>query len=457
MNALSWLVYASFVSALLAGAAMCAECAASAVHRPRRWWWCGAIALSFAVPAFERMGWTWRSAIAVTPNELPNATAALPRLVIGRAEAFISTDVPWLAPALLALCVVWSFVLLIRLFRAHTSLQRARRLWRHATLDGFEVLVSRDTGPAALGITRAAIVVPQWAMALPDDARHIIVRHERSHVESRDTLLLFAAQVAVALQPWNVGIRYAAHRLRLAVELDCDARVIAQGVDHAAYGRTLLEIATHGGVASRLLATLSEPFDHLHARIVAMSARHRTRPVAATLFAAVAIVALVAACSSERSDSPRLAERRVPNEAQSSPGIVARRETLSVLHLPAVSSHSAPHPGDAPVGGARARELIADHPVRHLDNGAAPVYPATMREQRVEGEVLVMVVVDTSGRADLATLKVVKGTAPEFVDAVRAALPQMEFDPARLHGRKVRQLTTLPFTFALAPLERRRS
>jgi TonB family protein len=383
-------------------------------------------------------------------------TIVLPRLVIGRAESLITTQWKWLVPAVALGWLVWSLVLAARLYRAHTALTRARRTWRWAKIDDVDVLVSGDVGPAALGVASRAIVVPEWALLLPAQAREVIVRHERSHVDSGDTILLLAAQVAVALQPWNIALRLATHRLRLAVELDCDARVIALGVDRSTYERSLLDIARYAGATSQLLATLSEPFDQLHARIVAMSAHRRPRPLIAASFAALAAVAFVAACNSERGSSPRVTQHVAPNDSKATPSIVARRETLSVLHLPNVTSSAARRLGDAPVGGDKARALLADHPVRALDNGIAPVYPPTMRAQRVEGEVLVMFVVDTTGRADITSLKVVKATAPEFVDAVRTAIPQMEFDPARLNGRKVRQLTQLPFTFALAPLERRR-
>jgi hypothetical protein len=314
MSVLSWFAYSSLVSALLACSAMCAESASNAVHRPRRWWWSGAIALSLVLPALEAFGWTWRNAIMVTPNDLPLATSYLPRLVIARAPSLITPQWRWLAPALLVAWGAWSLVIALRLYRAHMSLRQARLTWRPDTLDDVDVLVSLDVGPAAVGVARRAIVVPEWAMLLPKEARRVIVRHERAHVESGDTILLLAAQVAVVLQPWNIALRYAVHRLRLAVELDCDARVIAYGVDRATYGRSLLDIATYTGATPTLLATLSEPFDHLHARIVAMSARRRSRPVIAVGFALVAIVAFVAACNSERGSSPRTGDRALPND-----------------------------------------------------------------------------------------------------------------------------------------------
>jgi protein TonB len=56
-------------------------------------------------------------------------------------------------------------------------------------------------------------------------------------------------------------------------------------------------------------------------------------------------------------------------------------------------------------------------------------------------------VVDTSGRADMNTFKVLKSTNDLFSAAVRSALPRMKFFPAEVGGHKVRQLVQQPFTF----------
>jgi hypothetical protein len=55
--------------------------------------------------------------------------------------------------------------------------------------------------------------------------------------------------------------------------------------------------------------------------------------------------------------------------------------------------------------------------------------------------------VDTLGRADMSTFKVLFSNRAEFSNAVRVALPGMGFAPAEVHNRKVRQLVQLPFVF----------
>ena len=91
-----------------------------------------------------------------------------------------------------------------------------------------------------------------------------------------------------------------------------------------------------------------------------------------------------------------------------------------------------------------------EKPVMQAPNSAAPVYPDLLRQAGVEGEALVTFVVDTSGRADLASFKVIRTTHDLFATAVRNALPKMRFFPAEVGERKVRQVVQQPFSFAIA-------
>jgi protein TonB len=85
------------------------------------------------------------------------------------------------------------------------------------------------------------------------------------------------------------------------------------------------------------------------------------------------------------------------------------------------------------------------------EGSAAPIYPREMLEQGVEGGVLTRYVIDTTGRADSASLVVLRATHPAFVQSVREALPGMRFSPAIVQGRKVRQVVEQNFEFHLVP------
>ena len=78
-----------------------------------------------------------------------------------------------------------------------------------------------------------------------------------------------------------------------------------------------------------------------------------------------------------------------------------------------------------------------------------PRYPDMLRSANVEGEVLAQFVVDTTGRADMSTFKVLKSSHDLFTNAVHSTLPNMRFYAAEIGGRKVKQLVQMPFQFAL--------
>jgi protein TonB len=95
-------------------------------------------------------------------------------------------------------------------------------------------------------------------------------------------------------------------------------------------------------------------------------------------------------------------------------------------------------------------EFQVEKPVTALPGSANPRYPDILRQAGVEGEVLAQFVVDTLGRAETKTFKVLKSSHDLFGTAVRNALPGMRFIPAEVGGRKVRQLVQQPFSFAIA-------
>ncbi|OYV74278.1 MAG: hypothetical protein B7Z72_00505 [Gemmatimonadetes bacterium 21-71-4] len=81
---------------------------------------------------------------------------------------------------------------------------------------------------------------------------------------------------------------------------------------------------------------------------------------------------------------------------------------------------------------------------------APPHYPDMLRSANIEGEVIASFVVDTNGRADMSTFKVIKSTHELFSQAVKNALQNYRFYPAEIGGRKVKQLVQQPFQFSLS-------
>jgi periplasmic protein TonB len=106
--------------------------------------------------------------------------------------------------------------------------------------------------------------------------------------------------------------------------------------------------------------------------------------------------------------------------------------------------------GPAPVQSDQAYfEFQVEKPVVAAPGSGQPSYPDMLRSAGVEGEVLAQFIVDTTGRAEPGSFKVLKTSHELFAQAVKNALPRMRFLPAEIGGRKVKQLVQQPFNFAL--------
>jgi protein TonB len=96
-------------------------------------------------------------------------------------------------------------------------------------------------------------------------------------------------------------------------------------------------------------------------------------------------------------------------------------------------------------------EFQVQSQVKMAADSPQPRYPEMLKAANIEGEVLAQFVVDTLGRAEIATFKVLRSSDDAFTQAVRNALPTMQFIPAQIDQRKVRQLVQQPFIFARQP------
>jgi protein TonB len=118
---------------------------------------------------------------------------------------------------------------------------------------------------------------------------------------------------------------------------------------------------------------------------------------------------------------------------------------------PAVRQFAPPPPPDLPAGegGEVYVESDVDTPVSRDPSSTAPAYPEFLEESSIEGFVIAEYVVDTTGRADSASLHIKFCSHPAFGESLRAALPGMRFVPASRGGQKVRQMVRQEFIFKL--------
>ena len=226
----------------------------------RRWIWCAVIAINMTVPGIYRTN--HKSSVTevlenqVVPSHLGHAvgTASLNALTEGWAARIESLNPLieriWLITA--GILVLWGVATAARVYFVVARSRKQNGERTPAVVDGVPIVVTDSIGPATVGIMRSRVVVPQWVLALPQLQRRYVLRHEEEHRTSRDSLLLFVASLTLLLLPWNVALWWQLRRLRLAVEMDCDNRVVSALGDANAYGELLFKVAQAASRGPRL-------------------------------------------------------------------------------------------------------------------------------------------------------------------------------------------------------------
>ncbi len=82
-------------------------------------------------------------------------------------------------------------------------------------------------------------------------------------------------------------------------------------------------------------------------------------------------------------------------------------------------------------------------------SGPPPVYPEILRQAGIQGRVMVQAIIDTTGRAEGPSVKIVQSPNPGFDQPAKSYVLRALFRPARVHGRAVRVLINLPIDFKI--------
>lgn len=431
---LAIMAYAVLVAAAVALAARVAEWGMERWGWPVRWVWVGAALLAVVVPAlrvFRERG----AASEGTDGVIAQGIIRLPAILVPAIPESALFGLETMDVFLLGGWALASVALVVRWADRRRRLQLARDGWERRRLDGTPVLVAPNVGPAVVGAVGGEVVVPSWMLALDDDARALVLGHELEHLRAGDALLQGVGRSLVILLPWNPALWFIERRLRGAIEVDCDRRVLRRTrADRKAYGALLLHVAGQGASAEAVAPALSESYSLLARRINAMTHPPRMSPLILMACLTVAGTVVIAACNTE---APQVAGSSVA--ADKSPA----SPTVDAPPLESQTANS--REPDQPYF-----EFQVEIPVR-AEGGRAARYPDILRKAGIEGEVLAQFVVDTMGRVEPGSFKTLKATHELFASAVREALPGMIYTPARLKGAKVRQLVQQPFSFAMAP------
>ena len=123
-----------------------------------------------------------------------------------------------------------------------------RRNWTRGRVCETDAYFARDIGPAVVGLLKPMIVLPNWFHSLPRTHQNAVVLHERAHIAARDPQLVLLAFLVTAAMPWNPILWWQFARLRRAIELDCDERVL-RAFDERDYGEALIAVAERRSAA----------------------------------------------------------------------------------------------------------------------------------------------------------------------------------------------------------------
>lgn len=453
----AWILYSLLLGVILALGALLADKAAAAAQLPRRFVWMGALFLLIALTAVA----PWRegerasaSTIALPTPTLVTGTAMMaPPLSVRErvvrvltypthhAIGAVSARIPQaLDRAVGILWLMGSAVSLLTLWVVLRRLDRQRRAWPLATMHGQRVRVAAQHGPAVYGVLNPDIVLPSALLARPSHEQQLVLSHEAEHRRARDPFVLSAAALAAALVPWHPVAWWMASRLRLAVELDCDARVLRHGASPRQYGELLLALS-HSLPTRRnslhALALLDSP-RHLERRLIAMTSRtSRRAPLTIAGFLLAGAAVIVTACSTDVPTAAQIRDADVNAMTQtlrmpSGPGVryvvdgtpVAEAEAKA-LKAEQIASISVT--GD--VVGMRAQKVSASGSaeVRIVTHGYAVDADTLPRRQRVAWSG------DTAARADSIKLYVNDDTLVFRGDSI----PRVNRDTLVLRGDSI--------------------
>lgn len=442
-----WMLYSVVVAAVLGTAASLGEAACRHRGLAVRPIWAGAgvITLALCAAAWWAPGTGLQASIglgSLVVVEAPasgaagegwwlasvwtNAAALIARL------GGVAESVRPLEPIVLGLWAAVSGALVLVLNASALALQRRSARWRRTRLRGVDVTISHATGPAVIGVVRPRIVVPSWVLGETEEAQGLVLRHEQEHVHAGDPWLVLASFLVALLMPWNPALWWQFKRLREAVELDCDRRVLrdAGASRRRAYGELLLVVAHHlrASAPRPALACFAERGTALERRIRTMLRLASPLPLKWTLTLIVGSAGLLAlACSVPGPDSPTAPET---TEATS-------------------EVYEAAEVAEGPESGPQFTPYTVGPDIRNraeVTEALQSEYPPLLRDAGIGGTVGVWIYIDENGEVHDTRIQEGSGHAALDQAALNVAAT-MDFTPALNRDQPVPVWVAFPITF----------
>ena len=415
-----WMLYCLLVAGCFGLAAHAGETVLRMLGRQGRSVWILAMVLSVALPLIN-YGFPDLLAGSVEHASLDGGTRVVTELLMPGILVQAPTEFQYaalLSSLLLLFWIVLSLSLLSLIVWTTARLTNERRHWHKESVGGRGVLVSTNVGPAVVGVWEHTIVIPRWLLDLDEEEQRLAILHESEHARAGDIWLLLCGLLILVLFPWNVAIWWQLRRLRLAVEADCDARVLSSGASAHSYSSFLLNVCTKAQRPRVAALALSELKSPLLRRIEIMTKRTRWTFVRGGFFVAMLGVFLTLACETPAPVGSAIAD--ATDQEQPALGVQAAD----------------------PASG----EISGDQPPRRISS-PIPIYPELLQRAGIGGRVVATLVVDVDGKVVPGSVEIIESSNPAFDSAAVAMMSGTRWHPATVNGEPARAMVQLPMEF----------
>lgn len=289
-----------------------------------------------------------------------------------------------------------------------TGLVRLRQIRRTATPVTPRVMVSsRVDSPVTFGIALPLVVVPEsfW-QAAPEDVRQTVLAHEMAHIDSRDFAWNLAVEIATAAIWWHPAVVWMKRRLAAVREMACDQIAASRVPTYPQSMMQAAEILVHKRALAPTLGFFdSNDFEERIMNLLNPTSRWSFARSSAILgLSAIVISGTVLVVGTKR---VALAQEDRPVHSMKEAGVVAPR----------------------------------------LLEKVEPKYSEEARDNKIEGKVILSVVVSEEGVIDEA--KVVESLESSLDANAIEAVTHWKFSPATKDGKPVAVSATIEVNYRL--------
>ena len=408
----AWMLWSAGIGLLFFVAGLATERLLTLGGRQTRWVWVTAGVATVVLPGLRLLGGS--------PGQEVAPPAVAPVLLEPLAVTVSSDSILRSFDDLLVLgWAVLSSLLMVTVLLAFARLVREGKSWEPGSLGNRFVLWSPATGPTVVGLLRPRVVLPAWVRATNSSEQELILAHEEEHIRAGDARLRFLMTLPLFAFPWNPALWLQRHRLSLAIELDCDRRVMQRmPSQRRTYGDLLLRVgAGRNGLHRLAIVSLAEGRSQLERRIRGLVERvPRARRVQGALLAlgVTVLVTLAVLLPRIRGEDGSVADQSV--DLSEAPTFTPFTERPDLLNE------------------------------QEVQRALEEEYPPILRDAGIEGTVQVYFFIDTEG--EVQRVVVARTSGHEALDSAALRVARVfRFSQARNLGEPVPVWIAIPLTF----------